>query len=132
MENLKRLKLYLREWNKDILSKEVCKKREILSRIDHIDRLEEQSNIQNFEVEDRKRLKAKLMQLTVNEQRCLSQKSKIKWLREGDENTNLFHTWTTARKNRAFISILEDDTGNILSSEAEIENEILSFYKKVI
>lgn len=41
MEKLKGLKIRIKGWNKDIQTKAVNKKKEIMSQIDHIDRLEE-------------------------------------------------------------------------------------------
>lgn len=71
MEKLKGLKTSIREWNKNNLLREGCKKREIFCQIDIIDQKEEQGSITNVDIEERKRLKVELLQLTINEQRSL-------------------------------------------------------------
>lgn len=40
------------------------------------------------------------------------QKAKVKWLKEGDQNTCFFHRIVSCRRNPNYIHSLVDDTGN--------------------
>lgn len=62
MEKLKGLKQQIKDWNSVNRAKASSKKKEILDQIDRIDRLEEHNDIQGQQIEERKKLKAELLE----------------------------------------------------------------------
>lgn len=63
------------------------------------------------------------------EEAFLKQKSRIKWLSEGDQNTSFFHHYVYAKQSREKIFSLACLDGTIVKCEDEVSHEILSFYK---
>eukprot|EP00253_Pinus_taeda_P003282 PITA_03282 len=49
------------------------------------------------------------------------QKSRVKWLKEGERNTRFFHRSTLANRNHNGISSIKDERGKLLSSHEDIE-----------
>ncbi|XP_019233129.1 PREDICTED: uncharacterized protein LOC109213752 [Nicotiana attenuata] len=66
------------------------------------------------------------------EESIVKQKSRIKWLKLGDSNTSYFHVCVKNRQAMKHIGRLMDSAGQILQSNSEVEEEILSFYKKLL
>lgn len=69
MEKLKGLKLKIRESNKENCEKMINKKKNFICQIEQLDLLEEQAAIHPQQIQERKILKAKLLEATINEQR---------------------------------------------------------------
>lgn len=65
-------------------------------------------------IEVGKNCKSALLDLIVKEQRVLRQKWKIKWIKEGDENTAFYHKWVSIGRNKAYIFTLEDQNGTYM------------------
>ncbi|XP_021843478.1 uncharacterized protein [Spinacia oleracea] len=60
------------------------------------------------------------------------QKARIQWLQVGDSNSKFFFSAMKERIARNSIDILYDDSGKKLSTTQEIQEELSSFYKKLI
>ena len=57
------------------------------------------------------RLKKELNVLYDKEEKMWQQRSKVQWLKSGDQNTKFFHRTTTQRKRKNFIKGLRDGNG---------------------
>ena len=66
------------------------------------------------------------------EESYFKQKSRIKWLKEGDQNTKYFHGMMAARQKRNTISVLTDLEGHKLISYDQMSNEAVTFFQKLI
>nr|XP_009609757.1 uncharacterized protein LOC104103545 [Nicotiana tomentosiformis] len=66
------------------------------------------------------------------EESVLKQKSRIKWLKLGDSNTSYFHACMKNRQAKNHIGRLINSVEQILQSVNEVEEDILSFYKKLL
>ncbi|XP_075497741.1 uncharacterized protein LOC142534974 [Primulina tabacum] len=60
-----------------------------------------------------------------------SQKAKVKWLKDGDQNSKFFHSLLKSRSNKATIDKIELEDGSLTSDELKIENEIIGYYNKL-
>ncbi|KAL4626409.1 hypothetical protein ACB092_05G094100, partial [Castanea dentata] len=60
-----------------------------------------------------------------------NQRSKIDWLKDGDQNTKYFHCRATERNKRNFIAGLEDNNGNWIEDENKIVDMIVRFYSSL-
>ncbi|RVW93493.1 Transposon TX1 uncharacterized 149 kDa protein [Vitis vinifera] len=61
----------------------------------------------------------------------LETKAKIKWVKERDCNSKLFHKVANGRRNKNFIKLLENERGLVLDSSESITEEILLYFKKL-
>ena len=56
------------------------------------------------------------------------QKSRIRWIQEGNQNTRLFYKMVIAKQNRNTIRVLVDANGNRLEIFSQISRETLLFF----
>lgn len=81
---------------------------------------------------EEKRLLAQLNELLVAEEGLLKQKSRIKWLLEGDQNTRYFHQVIKGRLSRNTIKNLTASDGSLLYDTVAIKNEVLNHYEALL
>ncbi|XP_028551169.1 uncharacterized protein LOC114579732 [Dendrobium catenatum] len=58
------------------------------------------------------------------------QRSKVKWIGEGDQNSKFFHSMASARKNINFIHCIKDSNGIIMEEQKQIEDVLIQFFKE--
>lgn len=73
-----------------------------------------------------------LIDLQVIEEAFLRQKSRVKWLKEEDQNTTYFHRMVTGHIARQRISCLSCDDGSFTTNADIIKSEIIKFYKNLL
>lgn len=110
MEKLRALKGQLKRWNKEVFG-DIRIKKEIVARIDEIDALDLEGFVDNVLKEERFSLKGNLVELIRKEKVSWIQKSKIKWDKEGDNNTSFFHRKVSGKRNKNQIGLLCLDNG---------------------
>lgn len=86
----------------------------------------DQSSIQEYVAE-----KEKLNQLLISEELYWKQRAKLFWLKEGDENTRLFHSSATARKKVNKISFLSNDQGDKIKDQEGMCKIVGEFFSKL-
>ena len=59
------------------------------------------------------------------------QKAKVKWVKDRDCNSKLFHKVANGRRNRNFIKFLENEKRLVLDNSESITTEILLHFKKL-
>ena len=59
------------------------------------------------------------------------QKSRVKWIKEGDCNSKFFHRMATKRRSRKFIKSLISERGETLSNIEVISKELVNFFGKL-
>nr|XP_027071629.1 uncharacterized protein LOC113696407 [Coffea arabica] len=59
------------------------------------------------------------------------QKSRVKWLKDGDRNSRYFHAVVAERHQRSVIHRIKSSTGDWLESADAIESEAESFFKRL-
>ena len=106
MSKLRNVKACLKKWNVDVFGDIRVEKRNLMGRLETLDRLENSSDWNDSLKEERSVIKSKLQELILKEERTLRQKSKFRWAKEGDANSKVFHKLMNARKSRNFISRL--------------------------
>ena len=75
-----------------------------------------------------RKLREELAILFAKEEKMWKQRSRTQWLQSGDRNTRFFHCQATQRRRRNSIQQLRDNDGVWRSSEAKIEQLLVSYY----
>ncbi|XP_039137390.1 uncharacterized protein LOC120274917 [Dioscorea cayenensis subsp. rotundata] len=101
------LREQLRHWAKFSFGSIKLKKLELLQEIDKLDVMKESRCLTPQEVHQEHTLREKLGDTLKQEELYWKQRSRLNWLKEGDENTKFFHATANGRKNRNFINSLQ-------------------------
>ena len=70
--------------------------------------------------------------LAIAEEGFLKQKSRVQWLKLGDQNTNYFHKAIKARNARNAIKILTSGNGCRIEDPVEIKEEAVRYFKEIL
>ncbi|RVX23461.1 Transposon TX1 uncharacterized 149 kDa protein [Vitis vinifera] len=106
-------------------------KKTILDEIANIDVIE-QEGVLSFDLSaQRVERKWELEELILREEIHWRQKAKVKWVKDGDCNSKLFHKVANGRRNKNFIKFLENERGLVLDNSESIIEEILLYFKKL-
>lgn len=115
-------------WNEDVFGHIRQKKNKLMRRIEGIQRatqINDNSFLQQLEFE----LRNELAEVLNQEEILWFQKSRTKWLNDGDRNTTYYHTKTTIRRRQNRVRALKDRNGDWVEEEAEVESMVNDFYK---
>ncbi|RVW12452.1 LINE-1 retrotransposable element ORF2 protein [Vitis vinifera] len=131
MRKLQFVKAKLKDWNKNTFGMLKERKKTISDEIANIDAIEQEGALSSDLAAQRVIRKGELEELILREEIHWKQKAKIKWVKEGDCNSKLFHKVANGRRNKNFIKILENERGLVLDSSESITEEILLYFKKL-
>lgn len=115
-------------WNKQTFGHIRNKKRELLGRIQGIQR----ANQQNFNksLEDlESRLNGELQEILDREEILWFQKARTKWMQDGDRNTNYYHTKTAIRRRINRVSMLKTEENSWVEGEGETGKLVNQFFQ---
>ncbi|KAK2406714.1 hypothetical protein QL285_042414 [Trifolium repens] len=128
-EKLKALKVFLKDWSKVEFGSVDNKIANIVEDIGVLDVRGELSGLNNLEVIQRKDLFVELWKLQKIKEASLFQRSRSKWLLQGDANSKYFHACVVSRSRRNNISALK--VGEIwLENPAHIKEEVVNFFEQ--
>ncbi|KAK9289093.1 hypothetical protein L1049_017564 [Liquidambar formosana] len=126
-EKLKRLKLCLKAWNKEVfghIDNRVQDDQNALAAVqDQIERVGPQHSLLQQEATCKQAL---LESLRIQE-RFWKDKSRMRWLSEGDRNSAYFHKVTKIRAVQGKIHVLKGDQG-LISDPIHIKQHIVDYY----
>lgn len=128
-EKLKFMKGKIKEWNKSCFGNLDSKIEESKKRIACLDDKGERCDLSAEEVSKRKECFGTLWQSLKSKESMLHQKSRLKWLKEGDVNPRYFHICINQR--RRANEIVGINMGNRWIEEPnEVKNEVFEFFTK--
>ncbi|GJU19992.1 RNA-directed DNA polymerase, eukaryota [Tanacetum coccineum] len=126
---LQLLKLAIKDWTKEFRLKSIAKKLKIQEEIINLDHLFDQGKINEESINKRSSLLNELHEINSVNASELSQKAKIRWSIEGDENSNFFHG--IINKKRAQLAIRGILVNGTWTSEPSIvKNEFFHHFNK--
>ncbi|KAL6335916.1 hypothetical protein AAG906_003541 [Vitis piasezkii] len=96
-----------------------------------IDLIEQEENLNLDLVSGRALRRRELEDLLLKEEVHWRQKSRVKWIKEGDCNSKFFHRMANGRRSRKFIESLISERGVTLSNIEVISEEIVNFFGKL-
>ncbi|RVW35158.1 Transposon TX1 uncharacterized 149 kDa protein [Vitis vinifera] len=96
-----------------------------------IDLIEQEENLNLDLVSERTLRRRELEDLLLKEEVHWRQKSRVKWIKEGDCNSKFFHRMANGRRSGKFIKSLISERGVTLSNIEVISEEIVNFFGKL-
>ena len=76
-------------------------------------------------------LKEKLQILLAKEERVWKQRSRVEWLREGDQNTRYFHSKATQRRCQNYVYRLKNNSGMWTSTQDQVPPIFIDYYQSL-
>ncbi|RVX13392.1 Transposon TX1 uncharacterized 149 kDa protein [Vitis vinifera] len=131
MRKLKFIKSKLKEWNTRVFGDLRERKKHILTDLGRIDRIEQEGNLNSDLVSERTLRRKELEDLVLKEEVQWRQKSRVKWIKEGDCNSKFFHRVATGRRSRKFIKSMMSERGETLNNIEVISEEIVNFFRNL-
>jgi len=127
---IRRLRQYLRGWAKNVSGTYKKEKKELLDKLDELDKKAENLLLNETELNLKHVLSERLVELLREEEVKWYQRAKVKHLLEGDANTKYFHLLANGRHRKTRIFQLEDgDT--IIDGDAQLKQHITNYYKNL-
>ncbi|XP_044503432.1 uncharacterized protein LOC123224015 [Mangifera indica] len=132
VNKLKRLKGELRKVNRDGFWKISDK---VLEAKDMVEDIQNRLHNNPFDEDLAKEEKVWLenySRLSGAEESLACQKTKVHWLKEGDQNTKYFFKCIKAHRNRNYINGVCLEDGTFVSAMGDVKKEFVSYFKKVL
>jgi hypothetical protein len=124
---LKALKEDLKTWNRNVFGDVSLKKNRAMDDILKLDEKEHQGYLSREDRLQREVLKGEVDSLAHLEEVSWRQKSRVLWLREGDNNTKFFHKMANSHRRRNQIKCIEVE-GIRYEEESDIRDQVVQFY----
>eukprot|EP00253_Pinus_taeda_P032540 PITA_32540 len=130
-KKLKLLKGEIKRWNKNTFGNVFEEKEKILQDLKNIQqRLILEGRSEELVLKEQE-MEGKLLEREQQEEVLWRQKSRIRWLKEGEKNTKFFHRTTVQRRMHNQISQVTNAQGEKLETQEEIEKEFLHYFKEM-
>jgi hypothetical protein len=129
-KKLQALKGKIKEWNSEVFGDVGTRIKAWAEEVKSLDSFEEIRGLSDEEKERRSRLISDLEGSLLQEEICWRQKSRIRWLKEGDKCTKFFHQVANAnRRNNSIDSLYVN--GSPTSDPDVINSHIVKFYESL-
>ncbi|XP_058761311.1 uncharacterized protein LOC131634691 [Vicia villosa] len=129
-EKLRRLKLRLRDWNREVFVWIDLKVKEEVDNLNMLDNLLVDNIGDNVEalVSNRREVSKEIWNNLNMKESVLRLKSRQLWLKEGDKNSRFYHNSIKDKQRRNLISSLEGRNGRVEGVE-NIKNEVFCYFQ---
>jgi len=127
---IRRLRQYLRGWAKNISGHYKKEKKELLDKLDELDKKAEGCALNETEINLKHVLNDRLAELLREEELKWYQRAKVRHLLEGDANTKYYHLLANGKHRKTRIFQLHDGD-NIIEGDAHLKEHITSYYKNM-
>jgi len=127
-EKLKRIKLALKEWH-SVHARNISGKIEVLkNRLSELDEGGEVGELSDGEIQEMRGITTDIHSLSRVSASISWQQSRIRWLKDGDENSKYFHSALVRRRRRnAIVSLMAN--GTLVEGVQPIRNAVFSHFK---
>lgn len=86
----------------------------------------------NHRIEEVKKCIENVIRWNELEEDMLKHEAKIDWLRLGDGNNSYFHASIKSNQNAKSVRVLYMEDGTNVTTQEDIENEVLDYYGKLM
>ena len=107
------------------------KKNEVIAQIENLNKKIRLDGLTENRSSDEIKLTTQLEEWEKREELLWKQKSRIQWLKEGDQNTNFFHNSLLARRSHNFISSLKSDSGDIVYTWDGMSSIVVDYFSNL-
>jgi hypothetical protein len=125
---IRALRRYLRGWAKNNNGAFKMEKKEIISKLDELDKKAEGTLLAPHEVDLRQCLRTQLIQLLREEEVKWYQRSKTEKIIYGDSNTKYFHLVANGKHRKTRIFQLEEED-HLIQGDDQLSNYIMDYYQ---
>lgn len=126
-EKLKLLKERLKRGNKEVFGTLDLKTENLVNDLNEFDKLAAEGN-SLLDVTKRKEISSLFWKNLHFKERLLKQKSRVRWIREGDANTRFFHA-TIQHRRRSNQIVMIERGGIFLEEVEEVKDEVKRFFE---
>ncbi|KAF5453928.1 hypothetical protein F2P56_023637 [Juglans regia] len=130
-KKLKALKRDLKLWNMQSLGNIGANKKIKMMEIQEIERLQEKQPLAQEEQEQKTSLVVDLERMILLEEVSWRKKSRVLWLKEGNQSMNFFHRIADSHKRHNKIEVPKID-GVECREEQVIHNHVIDFFEKLL
>ncbi|KAL9665314.1 hypothetical protein QQ045_020731 [Rhodiola kirilowii] len=127
MEKLELLQNPIRMWNTNVFGNVNEKLRGLRADLKCIKEMPKTEEMIQRETE----ISAELNEWLLREEQMWQQRSRILWLKDGDNNTSFFHRKATARRRANTIHHLRNSAGDLCSDQASMEAIALTYFMQL-
>lgn len=126
-QKIKACKVHLLNWNRTIdngRARSIQEKRVLLQECEkHLDANQNRARASQLRVELNSQLE--------EEEVYWKQRSRVSWLKEGDQNTKFFHAFANQRKRNNEITMLCDNQGVVITGDAGLEQVSTEYFQNI-
>jgi exonuclease III len=131
-QRLKNLKQLLKIWNKHTFGDIFASQQHLSNRMSEIQRQIRTQGLTTDLKEEEQDITQQLAARKKQEEILWKQKSRIRWLKEGDRNTKFFHRTTIQRRHTNRITSLISANGEPLHSHEDMEAALVGHYQNLL
>lgn len=130
-KRLKHIKMKLKVWNKDIFGNIFADKKSVENKILELNQTLIKEGCDKNKNEQVEKYHLEWEKLCKEEEIFWKQKSRVKWLKEGEHNTKFFHRSTIANQTHNRISSIKNEDGQIQQTHDEIEAALVKHFSGI-
>ena len=128
MENLERVKKISKKWDENFRRRQQETLKKVEAQIMEMYENNREGVFNSLELHELKKLEAMKESLLLQEENKWRLKSRALWLAEGDQNTKLFHSYASQRKNINTIQEVKNTRGNIAKTFGEKSKVVVEHF----
>lgn len=128
VQNLSALSDMFQQWKTHTFGNLQIKKRELLARLGGIQRKQTSGSMNPYLMRLEAQLQQELDTILYQEELLWHQRSRTKWLADGDRNTRYYHLKTITRRRRNQILMLRNEQGDWVENEDVLKSMVNGFY----
>lgn len=132
-KKLRNLKRHLKDFNRSYFGDVHAKVDALQTQLAQIQTEILESNCMSSEIMEKEiAIRVELLEAMDKEEKLLRQKSRVAWLKAGDQNTSFFHKAVKIRNARTSIRVLYTNSGSKLEDIHQIKAEAVNFYQSLL
>ncbi|GKV12577.1 hypothetical protein SLEP1_g23703 [Rubroshorea leprosula] len=129
-QKLKLLKEFLKGWNKDVFGNMEAQYAQAVKKIEQVDMQNEVADLEELEIVKRQEGFSEMWDVLRRRKLIWKQKSRSRWIREGDANTRFFHKVANGRRAQNNIAGLMRE-GEWIEDPETVKDEIVKYFRNL-